>query len=277
MREAQVPSYRVRQSSAEGGPPRLFLVAGGLAGLLAVGGLVGWAVTRYADRTIPVIEADSRPVKVRPDDRGGLRVPNQDEIIFERRNIGAPYAPSGHLGPAAETPNLDALRAATTPPPAAAPAVPQQAAADLVPASAPQRMDAASVPPPSSLAPVAQPPAAPAPVTQTAAPAPVAAPVSAPAKAALAQPAAPARSMGGVLVQLGALDSEDGARTEWERLGRRAPELMQGRAPHIIRFERDGKPTMWRLRTGGFENREAASNFCESMKSRGGACAVIGG
>jgi len=272
VREVQVPSYRVRQASAESGPPRLFLVAGGLAGLLAVGGLVGWAVTRYTDHTIPVIEADSRPVKVKPEDRGGLRVPNQDEIIFERRNIGGAYEPSGRLGPAAETPNLDALRAATTPPPSATPpapaampaAPPQQAAAEPAPAAVPQAAplprEAAPAAPPSAPAPVAQAPAAPPPV-----------------KTVVAPPPAPARVVGGVMVQLGALDSEDGARTEWERLGRRAPDLMQGRTPHIIRFEREGKPTMWRLRTGGFESRDTASTFCESMKSRGGACAVIGG
>ncbi|MDJ0389803.1 SPOR domain-containing protein [Roseomonas sp. E05] len=273
MREAQVPSYRVRQSSGESGPPRLFLVAGGIAGLLAVGGLVGWAVTRYTDTTIPVIEADSRPIKVKPEDRGGLRVPNQDEIIFERRNMGSPYEPSGRLGPAAETPNLDALRAATTPPGT----TPPPGTAPVAPPPQPA-IEAAPAPPPA--APLeAAPPSGPAPVVQAPAPAaPMPAPApAAPVRTAVAPPPAPVRAVGGVVVQLGALDSEEGARTEWERLGRRAPDLMQGRTPHIIRFEREGKPTMWRLRTGGFDSREAANTFCESMKSRGGACAVIGG
>ncbi|ONG45205.1 cell division protein [Pseudoroseomonas deserti] len=77
-------------------------------------------------------------------------------------------------------------------------------------------------------------------------------------------------------MQLGALDSEAGARSEWDRLSKRVPELIGGRSPQITRFEREGKPTMWRLRLGGFEA-DAASSFCETVKSRGGACAVLGG
>jgi hypothetical protein len=86
----------------------------------------------------------------------------------------------------------------------------------------------------------------------------------------------PRLAAGGVTVQLGALDSEAGARTEWERLSRRVPELMRGRSPQVTRFEREDKPTMWRLRTGGFTP-EAAREFCEGVRSKGGACAVIGG
>lgn len=290
MREAPIPSYRVREASDDGGSRRMMLIAGGVAGTLALGGLVGWAVSKYTDDTIPVVEADSRPIKVRPDDRGGLRVANQDEIIFERRNANGTYEPSGRLGPAAEAPNLDALRAATMPPPsqvapsAAAPsqaapaqmAAPQAAPAQPAPETAPPggqggaaEGSPAAAPQPGA---VAQAPLqAPAPAQAEAprpAPAPAPAPVQAPVQA---------RATGGVVVQLGALDSESGARSEWDRLARRAPEVLQGRAPQILRFERDGYPTMWRLRTGGFDSRASASSFCDTIKSRGGACAVIGG
>lgn len=266
MREVQVPSYRVREAADEGGSRRIVALAGGFAGLLTVGVLIGWGVTKYTDTTIPVIEADSRPVKIRPEDRGGLRVANQDEIIFERRNANGSYEPAGRLGPAAEAPNLDALRAATAPPPAAMPQPasppPVVAAAPLAPEVAPAAPSTPSVPAP---APAQAHPAAPPPPPPMAQQAP-----------ALAPAPAPVRATGSVVVQLGALDSEPGARAEWERLGRRVPEL-QGRSPQIIRFEREGKPTMWRLRTGGFESRASASTFCETVKSQGGACAVIGG
>ncbi|WP_245538218.1 SPOR domain-containing protein, partial [Teichococcus cervicalis] len=85
---------------------------------------------------------------------------------------------------------------------------------------------------------------------------------------------APVRA-GSVTVQLGALDSEAGARAEWDRLTRRVPEL-QGRSPQITRFEREGRPTMWRLRLG-VEDAGSAGALCEAVKSRGGACAVLGG
>ncbi|MBC9209500.1 SPOR domain-containing protein [Roseomonas aerophila] len=106
-------------------------------------------------------------------------------------------------------------------------------------------------------------------------PAPVAPTTPAPVAPAVAPPQRVAAG-GAVVVQLGALDSEAGARTEWDRLARRAPELLHGRSPQIIRFERQDKPTMWRLRTGGF-SAEAAREFCDGIRGKGGACAVIGG
>jgi hypothetical protein len=239
----------------------MVMVAGGLAAIIGVGALLGWGITRMtSDRPIPVVEADSRPVKIRPDDRGGLRVANQDEIIFERRPSNASFDAAGRLAPAAEAPNLDALRAATAPPPAPAPRLPEAPAQPPAPAPViPAPAEAA----PQAAVPVPAVPAAPV------APAPVA--PAAPAPAAPTRPAA-----GSVVVQLGALASEAGARSEWDRLSRRAPELLQGRTPQIIRFDRQGQPTMWRLRTGGFTG-EAAREFCSGIRAKGGACAVIGG
>ncbi|WP_235035327.1 SPOR domain-containing protein [Roseomonas sp. 18066] len=259
------------------------IIAGGLAGVLAVGGIVGWAVSKLGNTTIPVIEADARPMKIRPEDRGGLRVANQDEIIFERRVAGSGFEPTGRLAPAAETPNLDALRAATAPPPAPATPVPTPA-----PAATPAPQAAAphaATPHAAALATQnnARPQAPPPPAAQLAAPQAPAAPAAPPAPVGrIAPPAAPATPApvpsraGTVTVQLGALDSEAGARAEWDRLSKRVPELIGGRSPQITRFEREGKPTMWRLRLGGFEH-DAAGSFCETVKSRGGACAVLGG
>jgi hypothetical protein len=246
----------------------MFMMAGGLAAVVGVGALVGWGVTRLTThRPIPVIEADSRPMKIRPDDRGGLRVPNQDEIIFERRGSGSSFEPSGRLAPAAEAPNLDALRAATAPPPA-----PPQ-----VTEAAPQPKPPAALPLEAAPQPVPAAPAAPAvPAQRTAVPAPAAPAFPAPVQATPAPAVPKPAANGAVVVQLGALDSEAGARQEWERLSRRAPELLNGRSPQIIRFDRPDKPTMWRLRAGGF-SAEAARDFCAGLRAKGGACAVIGG
>jgi hypothetical protein len=249
----------------------MFMMAGGLAAVVGVGALVGWGVTRLTThRPIPVIEPDSRPMKIRPDDRGGLRVPNQDEIIFERRGTASSFEPSGRLAPAAEAPNLDALRAATAPPPAA-PQVTEAAPPQPAPASPPVQ----AAPP---IAAAAQPapqvaPATPPQPTTLSAPTAPAGPAPVPAAPA---PVARVTAGGAVVVQLGALDSQAGALAEWDRLSRRAPGLLDGRTPQVIRFERPDKPTMWRLRTGGF-SAEAARDFCAEVRAKGGACAVIGG
>jgi cell division septation protein DedD len=239
--DAMVPSYRVqREGSAL--PWRMLAVAGMLLALLAGGAGGWWAFKRFGGpQTIPVVEADPRPFKVRPDDPGGLRVPNQAELILERPAARAQApANSGRvavLAPAAETPNLDMLRAAVAPPPApVAPPAPE---------------------------PAAEP--APTPQVAVAAPPPAAEPASTPARAA----------SGRVQVQLGALASEEAARAEWARLNRLAPELLDGRTPQIVRFEREGRTPLYRLRTGGLADEDSAAEFCEQIKARRGACMMV--
>nr|WP_246523365.1 SPOR domain-containing protein [Neoroseomonas eburnea] len=191
-------------------------------------------------RSVPLIEPDPRPFKVRPDDPGGLRVPNQDELIFER-NRGPAQSGGGQLAPEPEAPRLDALRAQVAQP-APRPAEP-----------APQ----AAVPGSQALAPQA----------------------AAPQATAPAAPEAPARPApapnGRIRVQLGALTSEEAAQGEWDRLARRHAELLGAFRPQVVRFEREGQATLFRLRTGGFADVAAAQAFCEQARARGMPCVVI--
>jgi len=71
---------------------------------------------------------------------------------------------------------------------------------------------------------------------------------------------------------------EEAARAEWDRLARRAPELFQGRSPLITRLDRgEGQPPLFRLRAGGLPDQEAAGQFCEQVRARGGACVPVRG
>jgi hypothetical protein len=197
---------------------------------------------------VPLIEPDPRPLKVRPDDPGGLRVPNQDELIFER-NRGPATPGSARLAPEPEAPRLDALRAQVAQPAPEPIVLPQAAPAPVARNGAP-------------------PAAAPAP---TAAPAPAAPAAQAPTPAARPAPA----PGGAVRVQLGALTSEEAARGEWDRLARRHADLLGAFRPQVLRFERDGQATLFRLRTGGFADAAAAGAFCEQARARNIPCVVI--
>lgn len=242
MNDIPVPSYRVRPSN-DGGPPwRMLAIGGGLAAALVVGGSVVWGISRLGGvRSVPVIEADPRPFKIRPDDPGGLRVPNQDELIFER-NRGPAQAGGARLAPEPEAPRLDALRAQVAQP----------------------------VPRPATPAPIVTPEA---PAPQVAAPQ---APVVAPVQQQAAPPARPAPVPNGTIrVQLGALTSEESARGEWDRLARRHADLLGAFRPQIVRFEREGQATLYRLRTGGFADVASARAFCEQARARSVPCAVI--
>ena len=245
----QRPSYRVEREGSNL-PWRMLALAGGLLGVLAVAGLGWWAIRSIGGTSsVPVVEADPRPFKVRPDDPGGLRVPNQSELILERPAQRAQGNQSGrpaNVAPGAETPDLGGLRAAATarPTPPAQPATPAPSPAPAAPASALAQ---------------AQPLPAPQPVQPAAAPA--------------AQAPRPA---GRVQVQLGALPTEEAARAEWDRLSRRAPELFAGRSPQVVRLDRgEGQAPLFRLRTGGLADQEAAAAFCEQVRARGGVCAPV--
>ncbi len=115
-------------------------------------------------------------------------------------------------------------------------------------------------------------PAAPAPVAA----APPARPTAAPPPPAQ-QAARPAPAAGGrFMVQFAATRSEEGARADWQRLQRRVPELA-GRQPVITQLEREGQPTLWRLRTAGFADAAAARAFCDTLRAREVPCIPVGG
>lgn len=253
MSDVPVPSYRIRPVD-DGSSWRMLAIAGSVLGVLAAGGAAWWGLSRAGGPgSVPVVEPDPRPVKIRPADAGGLRVGNQDEIIFERnaRERATPQA-SAQLAPEPEGPAFDRLRAQVAPPPAPVPAE-----APGVPDVAP----ATGAPPPPSAPATAPPPAAPpAAATAIGAAPPVALPAPVP--------------QGRVAVQLGALPAEEAARAEWDRLARRMPELLGAVRPQFLRAERPDQPPVWRIRVGGFADAETARGFCDRVRAGGGACVL---
>ncbi len=93
-----------------------------------------------------------------------------------------------------------------------------------------------------------------------------------------APPAAAEGGSGGAKVQLASVASEGAAQDEWRRLAREFPALLQSRQPLINRFERDGGAAVWRLRTDGFSNLDAAREFCARLRAAGGrSCLALRG
>lgn len=279
MSDVTIPSYRVARDRSSGLPARMLLVAGGLLGMVAVGGAVAWGVGRMGGiggpRSIPVIEPLPGPIKVKPDNPGGLIVPNTDQLVLEplavRRAAERQQGANAQLAPQPEAPQLDLLRRAAAPPapPPAAPGPTPIQGVEGVPDAPPVRPGApgasalgnrgAALPPPT-------PGAAPAnaPATQVAALPP-------PRPASEASPATAGRAQ----VQLGALTTEEAARAEWARLQRRVPALA-GRQPQILRLDRGAEqPPLWRLRAGGLPDANAARELCEAVRAAGGACTPV--
>jgi hypothetical protein len=240
------PVYRVRR-----GPDpltlRLLLIAGGLTGALALI-VVAWSsIGHRAGGPVPVVQADSRPVRVKPANPGGMQIPG----LGTDTGSGDASASADKLAPAPETPDPQGLasqmRAATSAPPSGARTQPTATAqAASAPATATPRPPAAK-PVAMALAPVAQ--------------------------EHRAGPLGAHGPVGRAQVQLAAVGTEAAARQQWDRLAHRMPSVLGAHHPLISKVEHDGH-TLWRVRTGDFTTEAEANQFCQQVRANGAGCAV---
>ena len=215
---------------------RLALISCGLGGALIVV-IGGWSMLGHHSATIPVVQADSGPIRVKPANPGGMQVAGANDDILSGGGNGA----VDKLAPAPETPDPQALRA---PPPL--PVVP---------------------------APLAVAPAAPAPASVATAKPIQAKPIPVPDKRAAVVPDHAPPAGKDAFVQLAAVRTADAAKSEWERLSKRMPDLLGQHHPAISKVDRDGQ-TLWRVRTGGFTDVTQAKDFCDRVRAKGSGCSV---
>ena len=259
----------------------LFALALGaiLSTLIATSAIIGHRRT-----DIPVIAADPRPIRIKPDNPGGMKIDGADNDLFS----GAADTRTARLAATAESPDAGALTATgiqasvyTSAHPSIVTPAPEQSSAPPTPAQA----DPATPKPANLLAPPS--PAKPALAKPTAAAAPTT-PATATAKSpasATAKPTPPAAAKPPVsapdthaathqaVVQLAALTSEEAAHTEWQQLTKRMPDVLTGHQPSYSRIDRDGH-TFWRLRTAGFADVAGARGFCDHVRAKGGDCSI---
>ena len=233
-----------------------------LAGFAAVA-VYGWLQYgggQAADGPIPVVQADPRPVRTRPDDPGGMKVPFQENQIYTLPGRGRTPAPPAsaqrveRLLPPPEAP----MPRPIAPPPEAVAVAPPPAAVPPA-AQTPPPAPANAVPPPVvAPAPIVAPPV---PATAAAAPKPVAGP-----------PVAPAT---GFRIQLAALRSSDEATQTWDRLRRAHPDVLGGLKASVVRIDLGDKGTFYRLQAGPLADRAAAADACTKLASERSACLVV--
>jgi hypothetical protein len=258
------PVYRVpRRSGPEPLTRRLALIAGGLTGALVLI-VVLWSSVGHHGGTVPVVQADRQPVRVKPANPGGMQIPG----LSTDTGTADAASDADKLAPAPETPDPQAL-ARQAPP---APAVSQ---ATAIQASTPQTAKLAG---PLAPAPTQSPIAAAAPLTRVVGTPPpaVAKPAQIAAAAMPEQHAAPSAlrtPAGGTQVQLAAVATEAAARHEWTRLVHNMPGVFSHHHPVFSKIEHDGH-TLWRVRTGDFATESEASEFCGQVRAKGAGCAV---
>ncbi|ETA49949.1 SPOR domain-containing protein [Ponticoccus alexandrii] len=104
------------------------------------------------------------------------------------------------------------------------------------------------------------------------------------ASAAVAEGAAPAvatreidpsqLASGTRLVQIGAYDSAELARSEWDKLGGRLGEFLDGK-DRVVQKASSGGRTFYRLRAHGFEDLADARRFCSALVSQNIDCIPV--
>jgi hypothetical protein len=222
--------------------------------------------------SLPVVRADNRPMKIRPDTPGGIDVPFQDKEVFERlgqQAAGAPrpgqpapqtaQRPAERLMPGPEQPLPRPVPAPPPPPAIAVPAAPDVAPPpNAVPVTPPPR---ASLPPGGAAAPVPPPPQPP--------------PQAAQAPRAAPPPSPPPGPATGIRIQLASVRSEADAQREWERMRRQHSDVLGNLAPTFPSADLGERGTFWRVQAGGFADLAAAQEACASLRGRGLGCNVV--
>ncbi|MGH7062672.1 MAG: SPOR domain-containing protein [Stellaceae bacterium] len=225
-------------------PRRLLTIAAGLAVMvLFAGGL--WlayvAGTRHGGGAgaadVPLIRADARPDKVKPDKPGGLQIPDRNMLVYgEDRNMVE------HLLPPPEQP----MPRPAPPPPGSAAASPP--------------VSGAAAPPAPSAAPAQKPATAP--------PRPTAVKKVETVRTGLSK-------AGGIRLQLASVRSEEVARREWDRIKRRNHDLLGNLTASAIRADLGGKGVYYRIQTAPVGDLAAADRICGALKERNVGCIVV--
>jgi hypothetical protein len=194
----------------------------------------GGVITGAAD--VPLIRADDRPTKVRPEKPGGMEVPDRDKLIYTQKRAAVE-----HLMPPPEKP-MPRPTAPSAAGPSALPQLPLAptgAGANPAPQAQPQQ-------------PAGKPPA------------------KAEAAPTAAKPAA-AQKTGGTRIQLASVRSEEAARQEWDRIRRANPDLLGSVSGTPVRADLGDKGVFYRLQTAPIAD---ADRICGELKRRNIGCII---
>ncbi len=194
----------------------------------------GGVITGAAD--IPLIRADERSTKMRPEKPGGMEVPDRDKLIYTQKRAAVEHLlpPPEKPMPRPTAPSAAAPSASPHPPPAPAAA----GAANPAPQAQPQQ-------------PAGKPPAKAEP-------------------AATAKPAT-AQKAGGTRIQLASVRSEEAARQEWDRIRRANPDVLGSVSATPIRADLGEKGVYYRLQTAPIAD---AERVCGELKRRNIGCII---
>lgn len=247
------------------------------------------SVYRASDGGVPLIKADRAPVKVRPATPGGMEVPNQDKLIYERLRENDTVRVE-KLMPAPERPSL--------PEEVQTDEIAQVIAQEESQEEAPQSLEVASTTlvgedgervevmfrtisseqaqnrvEQAKKTIEAQKQAAA--VLKSSARAKQKPASEKPAAKPVAKPEAKKNASAETFaVQLVSTKSKEASEKEWTRLSKKHADALKGLLHEISEIKTD-KNTFYRLRTGVFDSRDKADAVCRKLKDKKQECLVV--
>jgi len=236
--------------------PKLWPMAAATVSVIALGA-GAWLVydrmmAEPSGGEVPYIAAEAGPEKIRPQQEGGMEVPNQDIRVYNELDRSPPAKESEVLLPAPEAPVT---------PPAAADTKSQSAndgvgspraaepALDVTPAAgtgtqpddaAAEGSDATSV-----------------------------------GVATTDEPIQTATTTDAFRIQLAAVKTPEAARAAWKKMTKTYPEVLKGLALNVVKIDRGAGGALFRVQGGPFADREAAEIACGTLKQKSQACLVV--
>ncbi len=241
---------------------------------------VGTQVLTGDDSGIPLIKADKGPVKVRPINPGGMKVPDRDKLVYDRMQGNGERPRVERLLPAPETPlpppsrELPKQMEAAAPDPDSAKKLAAVAPA-AGPVAPPPAKAGTSRTPPVRTRPLASPGSAAATPTVEEVLAAVR-PPPAPKTSAPKTPARGASEAPAYRVQLAAVRSLERAQGEWDRLRRKNSDVLGKLVLSVVKADLGSKKgVFYRLRAGPLADEAAARALCAKLTSRKVGCLIV--
>lgn len=234
-----------------------------IAAVASFGSVVWWAHNqdvKAGGRGLEplVVQAPATPSRTKPENAGGLTVPNQDKEVFNRLQPNTVPAQPEKLLPNPTNPKLPAGGILPTP---ASPKPPDTEVA----AKTPTPLQAAT---PASVTPGSGAPAPAPAVTETK----PAATESGPSIASLIDNIS--GPVGGWRVQVASVKNEDIAKSTWARLQSAHGDVMANLRMQAVRVDLGEKGVWYRVQGGPLDEKQAQS-VCSTLKTRKADCVLI--
>lgn len=207
----------------------------------------------------PIISADTSPVKVKPDEPGGMDIPHQDKQVFGVLKSGEPQEKVEKLMPPLEESTDD-----PTPEKSMAAAAPEaMVKADDAPAEKLIEKSVETAPEKPTVVVPPKPVQLPEKTVATKQPEPVA--------------KAPKTNTSGVRyrVQLGSFRNKEAAEKQWTTLKGKFASLLGDMGYRVQDIDVKDKGVFHRLQAGAYENKSNANKLCESLKAKKQDCLVV--